>query len=84
MRQELCRDVNERVSAISRAFGEGVPMTMVCECGRTGCEERLRITRIEYEALRESLGAFAVAFGHRRGGLIRRTDRFEVERPLLH
>jgi hypothetical protein len=84
MRQELYRDVNENVSTISRAFGEGIPLTIVCECGRRGCLERVRITRDEYEAVRADARHFVVSFGHRSGGLIRSTDRFEVEQPRLH
>ena len=78
MRRLLGRDVNESVATVSRLFGEGVPMTILCECGGHGCDDRVRISRADYEAARGA-GHYVVAHGHRSGGLVRATERFEIQ-----
>jgi hypothetical protein len=38
--------------------------TFVCECGRIGCTQKLRLRRSEYEAVRDSFNRFIVVPGH--------------------
>lgn len=78
----LRRDVNDSVSSVSRAFGDGVPMTIVCECGRPSCDERVRIMRADFEAARAA-GRYVVALGHSSGGLVRVEHRSRAEAPYL-
>ena len=78
MARILGRDVNEIVATVSRAFGDGVPMTILCECGGPSCEERVKISRTDFEAAR-CAGHYVVAPGHRSGGLVRATDGFEIQ-----
>ncbi len=82
MRRLLGRDVNEIVATVSRAFGDGVPMTILCECGGPSCEERVKISRADFEDARAA-GHYVVVPGHRSGGLVRATERFEVEAPSI-
>jgi hypothetical protein len=78
VRRLLGRNVNESVAAVSRAFGDGVPMTILCECGGRGCDERVKITRADFEAARTA-GHYVVAPWHRGGRLVRATDRFAIQ-----
>ena len=78
MRRLLGRDVNDSVAAVSRAFGDRVPMTILCECGGRGCDERVRIARRDFEAARAA-GYSVVAPGHRSGGLVNATDPFATQ-----
>jgi glutaredoxin len=81
LQQDVHRDVNDRVASVSRAFGNGVPMTIVCECGLDGCNERVKITRLEYAAVRMKERHYVVAHGHRTGAVVHSNWRFEVEQP---
>jgi hypothetical protein len=62
----LFREVNERVEEINdRLDGAGPsPMIFVCECGNTDCNEKIELTRPQYEALRANPKHFAVLPGH--------------------
>ena len=73
--------MNDHVASVSRAFGSGVPMTIVCECARSGCTERVKILQLEYAAVRVKPRHYVVAFGNRTGALVHANDRFEVEQP---
>ena len=55
------RRVNE---AIERGHGTGGDATFICECGRVGCTEKLRLTIEEYEGVRSGFDRFLVAPGH--------------------
>ena len=81
MQQEVHRGVNDNVASVSRAFGGGVPLRIVCECGWEGCNERVKITRLEYAAVRMKPRHYVVAPGHRTGALVHTNARFEVEQP---
>ena len=69
MQRILRRGVNESVSSVSRVFGDFVAMTIVCECGRPGCDERVKIMRADFEAARAA-GHYVVARAHRSAGLV--------------
>ena len=59
------RDRNEWIEGISGEMGEGAPTEMyVCECGDATCVERIRLTRSEYEAVRDYSTRFAIAVDH--------------------
>lgn len=59
----------------------GAMNLVFCECGRTGCAERVSITAQEYEAVRSSPLTFLVVPGHELNDaerVIETTDRFNV------
>jgi hypothetical protein len=82
--ESLTRTVNEQVAVIdSRASswaGSEQLFDFHCECGRPeGCSERLRMTLVEYERVRQQADRFVVVPGHETGELeivIERDDRF--------
>ena len=39
-------------------------IAFVCECGRLGCNQLMRLSRAEYEAVREHSRRFAIVPGH--------------------
>jgi 3,4-dihydroxy-2-butanone 4-phosphate synthase len=43
---------------------EGLTDVYVCECGDATCVERIRLTRLEYEAVRDYSTRFAIAVDH--------------------
>jgi hypothetical protein len=43
---------------------EGLTDVYVCECGDASCVERIRLTRPEYEAVRDYPTRFAIAADH--------------------
>ena len=80
--EELFRNVNERIEEVS--FGiprEETLLEFLCECDRTGCEEKVRAARSEYEAIRSEPTQFVVLPGHedpRVERVVSTTDRFTV------
>jgi len=60
MNEATYRTVNEGV----RAPGADGPITFLCECGRLGCNQLIRLTRAEYEAVRGNPRRFAIVPGH--------------------
>jgi hypothetical protein len=74
-RQSLFREVNERIEELSAGYDVLGRVPVVCECGRDGCEERLEITRADYERLRRVATHFAVADGHEVPEVERVVDR---------
>ena len=59
------RDINERLEAGMRQVQHRPEMLeFVCECGDRNCEEHVRLTLEEYEAVRTDSRRFAVVPGH--------------------
>src|SRR3954449_8568961 len=56
------RKVNEAM----RADNPENRITFVCECGRLGCNELIRLSRAEYERVRSNARRFAIVPGPRR------------------
>src|SRR3954464_4214516 len=54
------RNVNEAM----RADGPENVITFVCECGRLGCNELIRLSRAEYGRVRSNARRFAIVPGH--------------------
>lgn len=62
--QALLREVNERISEIAGDFAAAGGFEILCECGSTGCHERIELTHTEYQHLRRMPTHFAVFGGH--------------------
>ena len=61
--ETLLRSVNERIEELSHGVGDD-RVDFICECGRDGCEERIRMTFDEYDAIHREDDRFALAPGH--------------------
>lgn len=62
MNEATFRRVNEAIQAGRAEAGNAVDL--ICECGRLGCVEHLRMGAGEYRAIRASPRRFAVVPGH--------------------
>ena len=60
MNEATYRKINEAICA-DPPDGR---IAFVCECGRLGCNQLLRLSRAEYEAVREDARRFAIVPGH--------------------
>ena len=62
---DFFRQVNDRIVELGERFGfrEEV-LELVCECGDTGCSDRLSVPAAEYEQVRNADGRHVVAPGH--------------------
>jgi hypothetical protein len=80
--EDLFRQVNERVAAISDSIAEVDPaLDILCECADVECYERIRATRSEYEAARATPTHFIVLPEHVDQGVehvVSRNGRFVV------
>lgn len=65
MNEALFREVNERIDDVNNAFAVVTgTMSIVCECGASGCVEQIVIPRSDYEQLRADPTLFAVVPDH--------------------
>jgi hypothetical protein len=63
--EALFRRVNERVEEVNKAFETILgDSDFFCECADVDCMEKIRMTLVEYEALRAESTHFAVKPGH--------------------
>ncbi|MGA9762918.1 MAG: hypothetical protein WBQ14_10900 [Gaiellaceae bacterium] len=66
LRRAFFRSVNEQVAGVNKrhdALGPAA-LSLFCECGRPGCEERLELARAEYERVRTQRDRFILRRGH--------------------
>jgi hypothetical protein len=64
LNEAVFREVNERIENLAETFDLKTPLDLICECGDAACDERLSMTRTEYEELRSESHQFAVHPGH--------------------
>jgi hypothetical protein len=63
--EDLFREVNERIEAISPAVPvDEATMEFLCECDDAGCQDKIKATRAEYEAVRAKSTHFIVLANH--------------------
>ena len=64
-RRSILREVNERIRAVTASFVAAPPTySLLCECGRSGCLERVELTFAEFDA--HGTGGYVVHSGHER------------------
>lgn len=84
LNEALFREINERVEErVGAASPEDRPLTILCECGRLECVERITLSLREYRAAHGHPAQFTVVPGHAAEDVedvVVRTDRFEVVR----
>ena len=61
--QAIYREVNEGIALINAAW-DASELELLCECGTTGCIERLVLTSDQYEGLRAQATRFVLRPGH--------------------
>ena len=61
--QSLYREVNERIALVNARWDEPT-VEVLCECGATGCAERIELAISEYESLRTHSRRFVLLPGH--------------------
>ena len=70
--QGVFRNMNEQLKALADDFGlSREPLLLVCECGQSECDNRLRVPPAEYERIRSDPTLFALVPGHEREGVER-------------
>lgn len=78
--EALFREVNERVAAVVEHFIEvetiADPVKFNCECTNPTCIEQIRLSLVEYEAVRAVPTRFAVALGHQAPEIERVVERY--------
>jgi hypothetical protein len=62
--QSLFREVNERIEELAETFELRDEVPILCECGTADCNQRIVLTRAEYDDLRRIPTHFAVLPGH--------------------
>lgn len=91
--EALFRSVNERVKVIAdelpleELVGGEATEAYLCECTDPGCMESIRLTRAEYERVRQSPVTFVVRPGHGVPTVERvvdETDRYWIIEKLAH
>jgi hypothetical protein len=59
------RRVNEELEGLAARFQvDDRLLDLVCECGNVDCDQRIRMSRPEYEEVRADPALFAVVSGH--------------------
>jgi hypothetical protein len=80
--EAMFRSVNERVEEVVQPGAEE-EIDFLCECGDSGCVEKMTLTREEYEQVRADGAQFAVYPGHEIEeveDVVLRAERFFVVR----
>lgn len=69
--ESVFREVNERIESLHERFelDPEEPLSIVCECDRIGCIERLEVTIAVYEQTRADSARFFVYPGHEDPGV---------------
>jgi O-succinylbenzoate synthase len=60
----LFRNANERTAEWDEVRDSDEPVLYVCECANPDCRRRIRLTREEYERVRQDSKHFAATQGH--------------------
>ena len=82
-RQDLLREVNGRIRALSRHDDD--LSGFLCECGREDCSEVLELTTEEFDTIRSRSQHFLVARGHELGAIsdvVESMAHYEVVRRI--
>ncbi|MDX6414430.1 MAG: hypothetical protein QOH23_1840 [Gaiellaceae bacterium] len=78
--ETVFRELNERLASLASTFSWGPDevFDLICECDDATCLERIRLTRSEYEAVREVPTHFAVFPAHAKAGIERVVSSHET------
>ena len=73
--ESLFRTLNENISGLASKLAGREPFEFICECATSGCFERVSLTLLEYERIRQDGTHFLLADGH---------EDIEVEQVIAH
>lgn len=73
--ESLFRTLNENISDLASKLAGREPFEFICECATSGCFERVSLTLLEYERIRQDGTHFLLAEGH---------EDIEVEQVIAH
>jgi hypothetical protein len=78
-KEVLFREVNEQLEEINEELDgkSDSVMSLICECGKTNCHEKIDMPRKQYEALRANPKHFAVLPGHEDTRIARVIERHQ-------
>ncbi|MBA3843060.1 MAG: hypothetical protein H0X39_10670 [Actinobacteria bacterium] len=62
--EAIFRSLNERIASLEIDFGRNALHDFICECSTPDCFERITLTRVEYELVRNDGTHFLLAHGH--------------------
>jgi hypothetical protein len=84
--EALYRSVNERIEALSAAFGTITEtISIICECGNAGCTEQIDVSVVDYERIRSEPTFFIIVPGHEIADvedIVERNDVFHVVKKV--
>lgn len=81
----LFRKMNEQLKGLAEQFELHDRLLLVCECGYSECDQRLRVPAEEYEQIRADARLFALVPGHELEDveeIVARRDGFNIVRKL--
>lgn len=61
--RDIFRNCNERIGEAADALGQE-KLTIFCECGSSGCSEKLQVHLADYKRARSHSERFLLATGH--------------------
>jgi hypothetical protein len=64
LNEALFRVANERMADWEERHSEAETELYHCECAELGCREKIRLTKVDYERVREDPAHFVAAPGH--------------------
>ncbi len=65
--ETLFREVNVHIAELEeRIQASGEPLSLICECAKTGCALPIEVDPAVFQAVRESPRRYLVAPGHQR------------------
>lgn len=65
LNEALFRQVNEEIRGLASSFEtEDGAMTVVCECGDSGCTDQIQVKVADYERIRGDSRLYIIATGH--------------------
>ena len=65
LNEAVFRELNDRLQSVNETFATFTEkFEIVCECGDSGCIERITLAATEYEAVRADAALFVVVPGH--------------------
>jgi hypothetical protein len=76
LNEGIFREVNERIAELGEV-PHLVEAEFVCECADASCNEQVRLSQAEYEAVRAEPVRFFVVPGHERAGIDRVVEAHE-------
>jgi hypothetical protein len=84
LNEALFRQVNEQIRGLTRTFGtDDGTMTVICECGDSGCTAQIELSIGDYERIRGNARQYVIATDHEFPDLeriVERRDGWDVVR----